>query len=69
VPQPLSVYYYLEPGAVYAPLLAYSGGTPWAKGSVPMHSSQGRPTGLLGGQARLSYHQRQARGEEPRFGA
>jgi len=43
VSQPLSVYYYLEPGAVYAPLFAYSGGIPWAKGSVPMHPSQGRP--------------------------
>jgi len=30
VPQPLLVYYYLEPDAVYAPLFAYSGGNPWA---------------------------------------
>jgi len=35
VPQPLSVYYYLEPGAVYAPLFAYSGGIPWAEGPCP----------------------------------
>jgi len=69
VPQPLSVYYYLEPGAVYAPLFAYLGGGPWARRSMPVHSSQDRPTELTGGRTRHGYSQPLARGEEPRFGA
>jgi len=38
------VYYYLEPDAVYAPLFAYSGGIPWAKGPCPcIQARDGRP--------------------------
>jgi len=68
VPQPLLVYYYLEPDAVYAPLFAYLGGNPWATRSLPVHSSEGRPAELTGGRAHSAYNQRRARGEEPRFG-
>jgi len=41
VPQPLSVYYYFEPGAVYAPLFAYLDGDPWATAILALAFKQG----------------------------
>jgi len=53
--QPLSVYYYLEPDAVYASLFAYSGGIPWAESPCPcIQARDGQPDVTAGELARRS---------------
>jgi len=69
VPQPLSVYYFFEPDAVYAPLFAYLDGGPWALRSLPVDSTKDRPIERAGGRTHRGYNQPTARGEGPRFGA